>query len=395
MSHLALTALALLVLLSWCWMLLARGGYWLARPSLDEEEPEEPSVWPEVVALVPARDEAETIGPCLRSLLSQDYPGRLSVVVIDDHSSDETGRIAAEAAETAGARDRVSVTRPPPLPTGWAGKLWALEQGRELARGMTPDAAWVWLTDADIAHGRGQLRRLVAKGESEDLDLVSLMVRLALRSPWEKLLIPPFVLFFQKLFPFAWVASPERNTAAAAGGCVLVRRGALDSAGGFRVIRDAVIDDCALAARIKSIARARGRGIWLGLTRRSESLRGYPGLAGIWRMVKRSAFTQLDYSAMKLAGAVAGMAFSYLLAPLLVLTAPLHGSGSVLVLALAAWALIAASLAPTLAYYRQPLWLAPLLPLSAALYTAMTVDSALAYWRGKGGQWKGRIQARA
>ncbi|MEO5338269.1 MAG: glycosyltransferase [Magnetospirillum sp. WYHS-4] len=359
----------LAVLLAWVGLLLFRGGFWKADQRLNGAPDREH--WPDVVAVIPARDEAPTIGATVASLLGQDYPGRLHVVVIDDNSTDGT-------AAAAGISDRLTTIAGQPLPAGWTGKLWAVHQGIMEAVRQMPDARYLLLTDADILHEPGNLRRLVDKAEWDSLDLVSLMVHLRCESFWERLLIPAFVFFFQKLYPFPWVNDPDRRTAGAAGGCMLVRRETLEQAGGIAAIRDRVIDDCALAALLKKEGP-----IWLGLARDgTRSLRAYESLGDVWRMVARTAFVQLDRSVFKLVGTVAGMAFLYLLPPL----GALAGHPS----ALLAWLLMAYAYGPTLVIYRRPAWESLLLPVAAFLYTLMTLDSARRHWLGKGGAWKGR-----
>ncbi len=389
-------ALAGLSLALWVYLLGWRGGFWRADQRLADDAAA-PEAWPAVVALVPARDEAEGIGRAVASLLAQDYPGRLRVVLADDHSTDDTAAAASRAAQAAGAAERLDLVAARPLPAGWTGKLWALEEARARAGALCPGAAYLWLSDADIEHGPGTLRRLVAKAETERLNLVSLMVALSCRGVWERLLIPPFVYFFQMLYPFPWVNDPERRTAAAAGGCVLLRREALARAGGFAAIKGELIDDCALARRIKDLApphggETRARGIWLGLATGSRSIRAYRGLGGIWRMVARSAYTQLRHSPLRLAGALGGMALAFLAPPLVGLGAALHGGAVAALIGLAAWSLMALSAAPTYRLYRQPAWSAAALPLAALLYGAMTLDSAVRHWRGRGGAWKGRVR---
>ena len=397
-----LTAAAGLSLGIWIYLILLRGGFWRADARLEaarwpppEGSPPEgsPCEWPPVAALVPARNEAPVIGAAVASLLAQDYPGDLRVIVIDDGSDDDTAAEARAAAARAGAAERLSVVAARPPEPGWTGKPWALSEGLARAADLDPPPRFLWLSDADIAHGTATLGRLVAKAEREKLDLVSLMVALSCEGWWERLLIPAFVFFFQKLYPFAWVADKGRSTAAAAGGCVLLNAEALAAIGGFAAIGDALIDDCALAARIKAAARGRGRGIWLGLAEDSRALRPYGGLAPVWDMVARSAYSQVRRSPLLLAGTLLGMTLTYLVPPLAVLSLPLHGQGAAAAPGLAAWALSAVAISPTLRLYRQPLWLAPLLPLAALLYTAMTVDSAWRHWRGRGGAWKGRLQA--
>lgn len=348
---------------------------------------------PAVVGLVPARNEADAVASTVQSLLQQDYAGRLDVILIDDHSADATAETAMAAAEAAGGAERFHPVTARPLPPGWSGKVWALAEGLAAAERIAPEAPYLWLGDADITYEPDCLRRLVTKAGRRRLDLVSLMVMLSCRSVWERLLIPAFVYFFQKLYPFAWVNDPRRRTAAAAGGCILLRRDALARVGGFASIRSALIDDCSLARRIKDTRPSdpAAGGIWLGLTTQARSLRPYRGLSGIWRMVARTAFTQLDHSALVLAGTAVGMILTYLVPPLVVLAYPLHGDGRAALLALMAWSLMTLSMLPVLKLYDVPRAYAFALPLSAALYTAMAVDSAVRHWRGRGGPWKGRV----
>jgi hopene-associated glycosyltransferase HpnB len=388
------TTAALLSLAVWVYLLLLRGGFWRADQRLDEAT-DGPREWPAVIALVPARDEADVIAAALDSLLSQDYPTPFKIVVVDDNSRDGTAAAARAAARRAGAEDRlIVVTARAPEP-GWTGKTWALNEGLRELRRQSLEARYVWLSDADIAHGPKTLRRLVAKAERERLDLVSLMAELSCEGSWARLLIPPFVFFFQKLYPFSWVSDRSRTTAAAAGGCVLLRAETLLAAGGFAVIKGALIDDCALAAHIKPVARARGRGIWLGLADDSHSLRPYRDLKSIWDMVARSAYTQLRTSPLLVAGSLLGMTLTYLVPPLALLAWPWHGSALAAAAGGLAWASMATAFLPTLRLYRQPPWLAGLLPVGALLYSLMTADSARQHWRGRGGAWKGRMAARA
>ena len=381
------TAAAGVSLAIWLYLAALRGGFWRADRRLERDLPA-PAAWPAVVALVPARNEAEVIGRSIPALLAQDYPGPLHVVLADDHSSDGTAEAAVRA-------PRLSVAAARPLPAGWSGKIWALDEGLIRARALAPEAPYLWLSDADIEHDPTTLRRLVAKAESENLSLVSLMAALSCSGFWERLLIPPFVYFFQMLYPFAWVNDPDRRTAAAAGGCVLLRRSALARAGGFAAIKGELIDDCALARGIKELPRAANQegagGIWLGLAAESRSIRPYRGLGGIWRMVARGAFTQLRHSPLLLLGTLFGLALTFLAPPLIGLTASWHGSSVAAAVGLAAWSLMALTAVPTYRLYRQPFWLTAFLPLAAALYSAMTLDSALRHWRGAGGAWKGRV----
>ena len=369
---------------TWIYLLLARGFFWLMRERDDRDLPPEPLAWPHVVAVVPARNEADVIAQSVSHLVGQDYPGSLRVVVVDDNSDDGTGARATATAAEIGRAERLTVISGRPLAKGWTGKLWAVSQGVEIASADAP--TWLWITDADIAHDPQTLRRLVARGEARGLTLVSLMARLQTGTWPERLLIPAFVFFFDMLFPFAWVNDPKRKVAGAAGGCMLVRREALEAAGGIASIRAEIIDDCALGARLK----ARGP-IWLGLTRTSVSLRPYRTLGEIGRMVSRSAYAQLNYSPWLLAGTVLGMVLIYLAGPVLAVTGP----GAARWLGLAVWGMMAISFQPMLRYYRcSPLW-GLALPLIGALYTLFTLQSAIQVWRGKGGMWKGRSQAQA
>jgi hopene-associated glycosyltransferase HpnB len=386
------TAIAVLSLAVWLYLLLLCGGFWRADRRLDAGDGTAAD-WPAVIALVPARDEEAVIGDALGSLLSQDYPGPFRVIVADDHSRDATAAAVRAVARQRDNADRLTLVAARPPPQGWTGKTWALSEGLAEARRRRQEASYLWLSDADIAHGPATLRRLVAKAERDRLDLVSLMAELSCQGLWARLLIPPFVFFFQKLYPFAWVADPDRKTAAAAGGCVLASSAALTAAGGFEAVKGALIDDCTLAARIKPVSRSRGRGIWLGLAEDSRSLRPYRDLATIWDMVARCAYTQLRHSPLLLAGTLMGMTVTYLVPPFALLAWPWHGSTPAALAGGAAWMLMAAAFLPTLRRYRQPAWLAALLPVSALLYSLMTAASAWRHWRGRGGAWKGRIAA--
>jgi hopene-associated glycosyltransferase HpnB len=375
------TGLGLLALAIWLYLLLGRGGFWLARER--DESPATLTQWPSVTAVVPARNEADVIKQSISSLLRQDYPGAFRVVLVDDGSDDGTADKALTAAsDGAGPLD---VLRGSPLPSGWTGKVWAQHQGVSHALALDDRPDYLLLTDADIGHAPDNLRALVAQAESLRLVLVSSMVELSCGHWAERFLIPAFVFFFQMLYPFAWVADRNRTVAAAAGGCMLVRREALERVGGMTSIRSEIIDDCALARQLKAQGPIR-----LGLTQRARSLRPYEGLREIGRMVSRSAYAQLDYSPPLLAGTVAGMAITYLVPALLAL----FGHGLAQVAGLAAWLLMAVAFQPVLRFYRvSPLW-GLALPAIAAAYTVFTVQSAVAVWRGQGGLWKGRAQAR-
>jgi hopene-associated glycosyltransferase HpnB len=274
---------------------------------------------------------------------------------------------------------------------GWSGKLWAVSEGTARAAAINPQARYLWLTDADIGHDPGSLRRLVAKAEADRLDLVSLMVLLDHHGFWAGLLIPAFVFFFQKLYPFPWVNDHAHPMAAAAGGCILVRRNALEAVGGIARIRGALIDDCTLGAVIKAGSGGRRGRLWLGLTTRLVSLRPYRRFGEIWDMVVRSAYTQLNHSPWLLLGTVLGMILTYLVAPVAILTWPLHHLAVPTLAGLATGSLMVVACRPTLQLYRKPPAAALLLPMVGLLYSLMTVASAVRSWRGRGGQWKGRV----
>jgi hopene-associated glycosyltransferase HpnB len=372
--------LAVLGCAIWAYLLLGRGGFWQHAPALLTRPP---ARWPAVVAVVPARDEAAGIERCVASLLAQDYPGTVGLVLVDDRSTDGTAEFARRAAATAGAAERLRIVTGGDLPAGWTGKLWAVSQGLEAAGAWMPEAEYVLFSDADIAHDSRNLAELVGHAEAGGYDLVSLMVALHCETFAERWLIPAFVFFFAMLYPFAWVNRGDRRTAAAAGGCMLVHRRALARIGGVARIRGALIDDCALAAAIKP-----GGPIWLGFGARTRSLRVYPRLGDIWLMVARTAYVQLDKSPLRLGLTVIGMAVTYLAPPALLLAGGLPA-----ILGALAWAAMAIAYAPTLRRYGRPLWQAPLLPLVALFYTAATIGSAWRYYRGRGGLWKGRVYA--
>jgi hopene-associated glycosyltransferase HpnB len=367
---------------TWIYLLIFRGAFWWIKP---EERVPETAPLRSVVAVIPARDEADVIGDAVGSLLAQDYAGRLDIVIVDDHSSDGTADVVRATAAAAGATDRVTVIQATAVPAGWTGKLWAVRQGTAVAAEMRPD--YLLLTDADIVHADDNLRRLIARAEGEGYDLVSLMVRLHCRGLWERLLVPAFVFFFFKLYPPRWVADSDRGMAAAAGGCMLLRGSMLQQIGGVDSIRDEIIDDCALARRVKTVGR-----VWLGIADETRSVRPYGSWRPLWDMISRCAFAQLNYSTGILVALMVGMAVTYLVPPLLVL---LSGSKLPMALGGAAWLAMAASFVPMLRLYRCPPWVALLLPAIAVFYMAATLGSAVQFWRGRGGMWKGRFQAAA
>jgi len=371
-------------LIVWLYLLLLRGQFWRVAPQTDLSRATDPDHWPAVVAVIPARNEADVIGRALATVLGQHYGGRLTVVLVDDESEDGTAARARAAADACDGAARLEIVRAGPRPGGWTGKMWAVAEGLAHADRIAPDAPFVWLTDADIAHHPGHLRRLVRVAELDRLDAVSRMVRLHCERFWERLLIPAFVFFFRKLFPFAWVNDPARRTAAAAGGCFLVRRDALRRIGGVAPVRNALIDDCALARALKREGRIR-----LGLANEAQSIRPYR-LADIWNMVARTAFDQLGYSVLALKATVVLMLLAYVAPPAIALAFPWHESALASGLALVAWMLMAAVYVPTLRLYGRAPAAALLLPVAGLFYTLMTIHSALRHWAGGGGRWKSR-----
>jgi hopene-associated glycosyltransferase HpnB len=444
----------LLSLIIWLGLLLGWGQFWRCDQQLEEKderlgmkdqensfEPSPFSSYPSVCAVIPARNEADLLPVTLRSLLTQNYPGDFRIVLVDDQSTDGTFQIAKKTAEELGKFQQLNVISAEPLPAGWSGKLWAMEQGTRKAETYSPD--YILLTDADIEHDAANLHRLIVEAVQQDLDLVSVMVQLRCESVWEKLLIPAFVFFFQKLYPFRWVNNPNNPTAAAAGGCILIRREALEKIGGIQAIRQALIDDCALAQAVKragskgkqnvephveirgtKVEEAQGAEvvagenltplrpfrihnsslkiqnspalhtsgkIWLGLSDRTRSLRPYPSLETIWNMVARTAFTQLGYNPLLLLGTLLGMGLVYLAPPLGMLLGAITGNWATALLGLTGWLLMSLAYFPTIRFYQCPILLTFCLPAIAFLYTLMTLDSALRHWRGQGGAWKGRV----
>lgn len=356
----------------WLYLLLGRGGFWRMRDFRPETKPVYPA--PKVTAVVPARNEAAVIRSAVPTLVKQKYAGEFHVIVVDDSSTDGT----AAAARSAAADSPLTVISAPPPEPGWTGKLWAVSRGIEAAQRGAPD--YLLLTDADIVHPPDNLSSLVALAEAEGYGLVSLMVRLQCRSLAERALIPAFVFFFFLFYPPAWIRSGSHRTAGAAGGCILIRRNWLERIGGLERIRGALIDDCALARAVKD---AGGR-VWLGLGGGAESIRKYQTFGQIGAVIARTAFTQLRHSVLLLMGTLAGLTLTYLAPPLLAISGNAWAAG--------AWLLMSLSYVPVLRFYgRSVLW-APLLPLVAAFYMACTVYSAVAYWRGRGGMWKGRVQ---
>ncbi|HTV74509.1 MAG TPA: glycosyltransferase [Candidatus Acidoferrales bacterium] len=390
--QLPLTATVFAALGAWLILLFGRGGFWRAR--LDGHLGARPAAGgsrPTVYAVVPARNEAAVVGEAIGSLIAQEYAGTFAIFLVDDHSTDGTAQVAQATAGGHEAAARLTVVQAAPLEAGWTGKLSAMHSGVRAALAHLPPPDYWLFTDADIRHDPLNVESLVSKVQEDDLALVSLMVRLRCASAWERLLIPAFVFFFQKLYPFAWVNDRARATAAAAGGCMLLANRTLCEIGGLPAIRGRLIDDCALGAAVK----ATGASIWLGLTDLTSSIRCYDTLGEVWSMVKRTAYTQLGYSPYRLLLTVAGMLLLYV-APIAALTAGLLlRDGILCVLSLATLGLIAIAYGGTVRAYRLPRRWTLTLPLAAAMYTAMTVDSALAYAQSRGGGWKGRTYAPA
>ncbi|MFZ4665858.1 MAG: glycosyltransferase [Prochlorotrichaceae cyanobacterium] len=431
------SVIVLILLLSvsgliWIILLTAWGQFWRCDQRLDTSLEGAAALlapYPKIAAVIPARNEAEVIATSVNSLLNQDYPGELCLWVVDDQSEDGTATIVQDLARTvdlpgdlagqqsgkgggkrAGKRS-LQVLPGQPLPTGWTGKLWALEQGTQRAiHPQEPDSVpdYLWLTDADIAHAPHSLSQLVQKAVQKPKDdppadpqtdpqpiaLVSLMVQLRCQSVWEKLLIPAFIFFFQKLYPFPWVNNPQKAVSAAAGGCILIQRSALARIGGVAALREALIDDCTLATQVKCGAGKPYTPIWLGLSQDTLSLRAYDRLDSIWAMVARTAYTQLNYSPLLLVGTIFGMGLVYLMAPIGVFYGLLHGwtqgQWSIAALGFFIWGLMTIAYYPTVKLYKLSILWAMSLPLVAFLYTLMTIDSARQHWLGKGGAWKGR-----
>lgn len=391
---LILACIGALALLIWTILWLWHGGFWRLEPVLPR--PGQSPTWPAVDVIIPARDEADILPHALPTILGQDYAGPLRVFLVDDHSEDGTSAVARRLADASGRGERLTLVGADARPRGWTGKLWALQQGM-LASSADP-APLVLFTDADIAHEKHSLARLVTQSVQGDYDLVSLMARLQATGFWSRLLIPAFVYFFAMLYPFKKVGDPRSKVAGAAGGCVLLRREALEHAGGLPAIAGALIDDCSLGRLIKRHGRPRGGRIWLGFTLEVVSMRPCRDLATVWRMVVRTAFVQLHHSWLLLLGTVLGMVLVFLIPPFCLLAGgwdlilhEVHGAGLISVLCgFAGWFLMARTFWPMTRWYDLSRSMVLFLPLAAGLYTAMTIDSAFRFLRGAGGAWKGR-----
>jgi hopene-associated glycosyltransferase HpnB len=404
--YLPLLAASCLSCIAWVYLFFFRGGFWrtnihldLSDPGLPKSDFDDQDSWPDVRIIIPARNEEDILPRILPSILEQDYPGDYEVVLINDHSEDATEEVARRIAQDCDKSDRFHLIDSRPLPEGWTGKVWAMQQGvafrtNERAESDNANPELLLFTDADIAHPSNSIKTLVGKMSADKRDLVSLMVHLRIESFWERLLIPPFVYFFAKLYPFKWVNDPDSGTAAAAGGCMLARRSALEVAGGLVRIHDQVIDDVALGQLIQDGADGTNR-IWLGLTREIISTRPYESLKEIWDMVARTAFTQLKHSPLLLLGTLLGMLILYIWPVAGLVTACLLGASRQMALliglpSLAAFVLMACSFIPIVRWYRLSILYFLMLPIAGLLYTSMTLDSAWRYWRRSEGQWKGR-----
>jgi hopene-associated glycosyltransferase HpnB len=377
-----LTTIAGLVsLLIWVYLLLARGAFWQVRRGIAPESVSN-KIQGLMAVIIPARNEAAVVGESILSLLSQTCSESLHIFLVNDGSTDSTVQIALQTAALAGKAAALTVIEGQPLPPGWSGKVWAMHQGVERARKLNP--RFFLFTDADIVHEPESISTLASLAEAGHYDLASYMVKLHCETLAEKFLVPAFVFFFFKLYPPVWIRDRRRRTAGAAGGCILVRPEALDRFGGLAAIRAEIIDDCALARQVKRS----GGSLWLGLTNSARSIRPYRSLSEIGRMISRTAFNQLNHSAMMLFLSLLGLAFTYLLPPLLLFSpsSPARTSGAV------AWFMMMLSYLPMVRFYRlSPLWVVPL-PWVALFYMGATLHSAFKFWAGRGGEWKGRAQ---
>ena len=384
--ELFLWILSVTTLVSWLYLWLFRSLFWLANQRLEKlpADISESISLPPIIALIPARNEEDVIANCIGSLLNQDYQGELSIILIDDASNDATVKIAQGAVTQLDGGDKVQIISGKKLPSGWAGKVWALQQG--MSRPVRTQAKYYLLSDADVYHDPSNITRLVSKAEKEELDLVSLMVKLQCRSLWDWLLIPAFIFFFQKLFPFNRVNDPSSRVAAAAGGCMLVRKTAMDRIGQLTSIKSAIIDDCALARKLKDHGP-----IWLGLSTTTRSIRPYYNLTEIWHMVTRSAYTQLHHSPVFLLGTIIGMTVVYMAPPLVMGFAFLHDLIFPLLFSGCAWGIMVYTYRPTLKLYDAKPFYGLLLPVTGLIYLLMTIDSARRFYLNKGGEWKGRV----
>ena len=378
--HITLIAGGVISLAAWIYLLLARGSFWrISKPTLAI-----PITRAIIAIVIPARNEADVIARAITSLFRQQIDANLHIILVDDSSTDSTGEVAHQAAASANMSDSLTILNGKSLPAGWSGKVWAQQQGISKALELNPD--YLLLTDADIEHAPSNLANLVALAENNRTDLTSFMVKLHCESWFERWLIPAFVFFFFMLYPPAWIHDRRRATAGAAGGCMLIRPAALAAAGGIKSIRSEIIDDCALARAIKQT----GGNLWLGPTETAGSIRPYESVGEIGQMISRSAFNQLGHSALLLAGTITGLVILYLLPVALLF------SGSTISIAIGAATLIAMLIAyiPIVRFYNLNVIWALTLPAAALFYIAATIHSAVRYWSGRGGMWKGRVQDR-
>ena len=371
----------LVAVLTWSYLLLARGDFWKIQDKLAPRAASSPSA-ADLAVVIPAREEADVIGQTVTSLLKQSSIHSLHIFLVDDGSVDGTSEVARDVARKIGKSDLLTIIEGKALPAGWSGKLWAMEQGITRARELAPD--YLLFTDADIVHAPDSVSTLARIAETGKYDLVSFMVKLHCETFAEKLLIPAFVFFFFKLYPPKWIADPNRSTAGAAGGCILIRPEALARAGGIGAIRNEIIDDCALARRVKQS----GGKIWLGLAPSTCSVRPYQSFVEIGAMISRTAFNQLRHSVAVLIFAVLGLIFTYIMPIALLFSRDRLG----VALGLVTWLLMSITYLPMVRFYRLSWIWAPILPLSALFYMGATLHSAVRYWSGSGGRWKGRVQ---
>ncbi|NCO76528.1 MAG: glycosyltransferase [Cyanobacteria bacterium] len=375
-----------LSLIIWIYLILFRGNFWLCNQYLENLSLENQ---PQVTVIIPARNEAESISICVESLFNQNYQGIFNIILVDDQSQDKTAEIAEKIAVKKGKENQLIIIKGENLPAGWSGKLWAMSQGVAWAKKHLKNDYFLF-TDGDIKHSANNLNQLLAKAEKNNLDLVSLMVKLRCESFWEKLLIPAFIFFFQKLYPFSLVNNPHEKIAAAAGGCILIRESALTRIGGIESLKEALIDDCTLASLVKKTLPI-NHGIWLGLSDTTTSLRSYNSLTPIWDMVARTAFTQLNYSLWLLIGTILGMFITYFVPFFTLFFGLFTGNLLIILLSIITLFLMTLSYFPTVKFYQLPFFYSFILPIIALLYSFMTIDSAVRYWQGKGGKWKGRV----
>ncbi|NEP79279.1 MAG: glycosyltransferase [Okeania sp. SIO3B3] len=382
--HKILLITIVLNLIIWIYLLIFRGKFWLADRRLlpiSETEIKKNQYWPSISVIIAARNEAKLLRATLKSLLNQDYPGNFKIILVDDNSKDNTVNVAKYIAQQNNNLTKLEVISAGNLPSGWSGKLWAINQGIRYAKKQTPAPDYFLFTDADIEYNSTNIRQLIIKAEQDNLALVSLMVKLQCQTLTEALMIPAFVFFFQKLYPFRWVNNPRNSTAAAAGGCILIRHQVLDEIGGIEVIKDALIDDCSLARAVKQ--KSTNKKIWLGLTSDTKSRRSYPDLFSIWSMVARTAFTQLNYSPLLLVATVIGMKLTYLVPSLGIILGVIFSWWEIVAIALLARILMFLAYLPIVRFYQLSPIYAMSLPTVALIYTLIIIDSAWRHWRGR------------